>query len=76
MTVSVPFNIPGMSGSSIGLAVTQTMTLTGTLQWGMRMSSEVANIMTSVERILVYLGLKPEETEEGNFHVDNFSGLR
>ncbi|BES91436.1 Multidrug resistance-associated protein [Nesidiocoris tenuis] len=54
----------GMSGSSIGLAVTQTMTLTGTLQWGMRMSSEVANIMTSVERILVYLGLKPEETEE------------
>ncbi|KAF6216023.1 hypothetical protein GE061_000360 [Apolygus lucorum] len=53
----------GMSGADVGLAITQTMTVTGMLQWGMRMSSEVVNIMTSVERILIFLRLVPEESD-------------
>lgn len=44
-------------GASVGLAITQSMTLTSMLQWGIRQSAEVMNQMMAVERVLEYQGL-------------------
>lgn len=47
-------------GDKVGLAITQAMSLTGMLQWGIRQSAEVSNQLMSVERILEYRDLKAE----------------
>lgn len=44
----------------MGLAITQSMTMTGLLQWGIRHSVEVTNQLVSVERILEYSELERE----------------
>lgn len=49
-----------ISGGAVGLAITQVMSLTGWLQWGIRQSAEVANELMSVERVLEYSQLAPE----------------
>ncbi|XP_053600633.1 ATP-binding cassette sub-family C member 4-like isoform X2 [Plodia interpunctella] len=49
-----------MEGSQIGLAITQSISLTGIFQWGMRQSAEMENQMTSVERVLDYTKLHRE----------------
>lgn len=51
-----------MDGSSAGLAITQSISLTGIFQWGMRQSAEMENQMTSVERVLEYTHLPREPT--------------
>ncbi|KAG4076109.1 hypothetical protein HA402_011455 [Bradysia odoriphaga] len=48
-------------GNEVGLAITQIMALTGMLQWGVRESAEVTNNLLSVERILQYRDLPPEQ---------------
>lgn len=42
------------------MAITQILSLISLSQWGVRLSAEVENNMTSVERIMEYINLKPE----------------
>lgn len=44
----------------MGLAITQSIGLTGMFQWGMRQSTELENQMTSVERVLEYTNIEHE----------------
>ncbi|KAB0798127.1 hypothetical protein PPYR_09120 [Photinus pyralis] len=44
----------------VGLLISQSLALTGMLQWGIRQTAEVASQMTSVERILQYTRLDKE----------------
>ncbi|XP_058800160.1 probable multidrug resistance-associated protein lethal(2)03659 [Phymastichus coffea] len=48
------------TGGTVGLAITQVMSLTGLLQWGIRQSAEVTNQLMSVERVLEYAQLTCE----------------
>lgn len=50
----------GVSGDNVGLAITQAMSVTGLLQWGIRHSVEVSNQLMSVERVLEYTDLEAE----------------
>lgn len=50
----------------VGLVISQSLILTGMLQYGMRQTAEVANQMTSVERVLQYTKLD----KEGPFETD------
>ncbi|XP_050579550.1 probable multidrug resistance-associated protein lethal(2)03659 isoform X2 [Bombus affinis] len=47
-------------GGNIGLAITQSIGLTGMFQWGMRQSTELENQMTSVERVGEYSNVESE----------------
>ncbi|XP_023310959.1 multidrug resistance-associated protein 4 [Anoplophora glabripennis] len=49
-----------VSGSLVGLAVSQSLVLTGMLQHGMRQTAEVINQLTSVERVLQYTTIDTE----------------
>lgn len=80
-------NPDGNKGGSVGLAITQAITLVGMCQWGMRQTAELENQMVSVERIKEYIDLPSEppiETPEqqrptkdwpskGNLTFDNLS---
>ncbi|XP_034944749.1 multidrug resistance-associated protein 4-like [Chelonus insularis] len=48
-------------GASVGLAISQSLILTGMVQYGVRQSTEVQSQMTSVERIIQYTDLPKEE---------------
>ncbi|EFA04472.2 putative multidrug resistance-associated protein lethal(2)03659-like Protein [Tribolium castaneum] len=52
-----------VSGSLVGLAISQSLILTGMLQFGMRQTAEVVNQLTSVERVMQYTKLDSEFTE-------------
>lgn len=45
----------------MGLAITQAISLSMMVQWGLRQSAEVANQLMSVERVLEYKQLPPEK---------------
>lgn len=49
----------------MGLAITQSLALTGMLQFGIRQWSEMVNQMTTVERAVEYAELKPEADGDG-----------
>ncbi|XP_073844740.1 probable multidrug resistance-associated protein lethal(2)03659 [Musca autumnalis] len=48
------------NGGDVGLAITQAMGLTGMVQYGMRQSAELENMMTSIERVVEYESIEPE----------------
>ncbi|KAJ3224277.1 Multidrug resistance-associated protein 4 [Clydaea vesicula] len=52
-----------ISAASIGLVLSYTFSMLGTLQWAVRQSAEVENQMIAVERILEYTNL-PSEAKE------------
>ena len=52
--------MPELASGDVGLAVTSCIALTGMLQWGVRQSAEVENLMTSVERVMEYSRLEQE----------------
>ena len=63
-----PFLILGQENvevSDVGLVISTALALTGMLQYGMRQSAEMENLMTSVERVLEYSEIKTEEESEG-----------
>lgn len=49
-----------VNASDVGLCITQCLTLTGLIPWGMRQSAEMENQMTSVERIIDYTNIEQE----------------
>ena len=55
-------------GGDVGLAISSCITLTGMLQWGVRQSAEVENLMTSVERIMEYSRLEQETLSTDLFY--------
>ena len=48
-------------GADVCLAISSCILLTDMLQWGVRQSATVENLMTSVERVLEYSNLEPED---------------
>jgi ATP-binding cassette subfamily C (CFTR/MRP) protein 4 len=59
-----------ISADKVGLAISQAISLTAMLQWGVRQSAEVANQLMSVERILEYRDLEKEKQPEKPKTVD------
>ncbi|GLV37821.1 uncharacterized protein CBL_06477 [Carabus blaptoides fortunei] len=53
------FNMDVMAGD-VGLCITQCISLTGLIPWGMRQSAEMENQMTSVERIIDFTNIDHE----------------
>ena len=49
-----------MEGGDVGVVISSCMMLTGMIQWGMRQSAEMENLMTSVERVLEYGRIQSE----------------
>ncbi|XP_017097852.2 probable multidrug resistance-associated protein lethal(2)03659 [Drosophila bipectinata] len=86
VTISFSF-FPPENGALVGLAITQAMSLVAYVQWGLRQSAEVENIMTAVERVVEYEEIEPEGDlealddkkppkswpEEGNIVFDELS---
>ena len=48
-------------GGDVGLAISSCILLMGMLQWGVRQSAQVENLMTSVERVMEYSKLDSED---------------
>lgn len=55
--------LPTNNGGEVGLALTQAMGLTGMVQWGMRRSAELENLMMAVNRIGEYGELEQEDDD-------------
>ena len=58
-------------GGDVGVAINACLYLTGALQYGMRQSAEVENMMTSVERVMEYGELKTENYSPTTDDKDN-----
>ncbi|KAJ3305549.1 Multidrug resistance-associated protein 4 [Kappamyces sp. JEL0829] len=55
-----------LSAASLGLMISYSLQLVGLLQWTIRQSAEVENLMVSTERILDYSTNVPQEREYGD----------
>ncbi|KAL5033223.1 hypothetical protein BDV3_000232 [Batrachochytrium dendrobatidis] len=54
----------GLRSGLVGLMLTNILQLTGLLQWAVRQSAEVENLMVSPERVFEYAALPPEAPEK------------
>lgn len=52
----------GEAAGDVGLAVSQSLTLSGILQYAFAQCTELETLMTSVERVVEYTNAEPEET--------------
>ncbi|KAI2474163.1 ATP-binding cassette sub-family C member 4 [Diabrotica virgifera virgifera] len=50
----------GITGGAVGLAISQASSLTGMIQFAMRITANISNQLLSVERVLEYKQLSPE----------------
>ena len=50
----------------MGVVLTSVIVLTGMVQWGMRQSAEMENLMTSTERVLEYGKIESEAELESD----------
>ncbi|XP_047105893.1 ATP-binding cassette sub-family C member 4-like isoform X1 [Schistocerca piceifrons] len=57
-------NSDSVAGSNVGLAVSQSLLLTGMLQYGVLQLNEMVSQATSIERVLEYTRLPPEPALE------------
>ncbi|KAG0083944.1 hypothetical protein BGZ92_010324 [Podila epicladia] len=57
----------------VGLALNYVTQLSGELQWAVRQSVEAAILMVSVERMMEYAAVKPEESDRRRFNPDGSS---
>lgn len=64
VTVAMTVNYRSMTSSSIGLAISSAISLSGMFQWGVRQSAELESQMTSVERVDEFSHLSPEKNLE------------
>ncbi|KAH8258985.1 hypothetical protein KR038_000986, partial [Drosophila bunnanda] len=54
------FAFPPPNAANVGLVITQVLGLTGLVQFAMRQSAELENLMTAVERVVEYEDIEPE----------------
>ncbi|KAH8355857.1 hypothetical protein KR200_006141 [Drosophila serrata] len=54
------FAFPLPNAANVGLVITQVLGLTGLVQFAMRQSAELENLMTAVERVVEYEDIEPE----------------
>ncbi|XP_017022566.1 probable multidrug resistance-associated protein lethal(2)03659 [Drosophila kikkawai] len=54
------FTFPPTNAANVGLVITQALGLTGLVQFAMRQSAELENLMTAVERVVEYEAIEPE----------------
>lgn len=54
------------SSGDVGLAILHSYTLIGTVQWGMQQTTNLENLMTSVERVRDYIESPKEESIESS----------
>ena len=76
-----PFIISGQEntgGGDVGLVISTALALTGMLQYGMRQSAELENLMTSVERVMEYGEIRTEEEveDDSTSKINNQSQIR
>lgn len=57
--VLINFIFTDTFSGNVGLAISQSLILTGMVQYGIRQTTEALQQMTSVERILQYTDLEP-----------------
>ena len=67
-------HIPGLNSGQVGFVLTTAMSMLCLFQWAVRMSVDIEDQMTSVERLLQYTQLPPEapltSTPEANPRPD------
>ncbi|KAH8238124.1 hypothetical protein KR032_006027, partial [Drosophila birchii] len=54
------FAFPPPNAANVGLVITQVLGLTGLVQFAMRQSAELENLMTAAERVVEYEDIEPE----------------
>lgn len=64
ITILMTLTVGSTTGSQIGLAISSTLALSGSFQWGVRQSTEMESQMTSVARIKEYSELPEEPPRE------------